>query len=60
MDPAYKVVALMWAKDLAETALFAAIAYPVLRRTVKSYFAKLVCPHCRKKFGDPPAPTAPV
>jgi hypothetical protein len=52
IDPAYKVVALIWAKDLAETAIFAAIAYPVLRRTVKKYFADLACPHCGKKFGE--------
>jgi hypothetical protein len=52
MDPAYKVVALMWAKDLAETAIIAALAYPVLKRSIKKYFADLTCPHCGKTFGE--------
>lgn len=52
IDPAYKVVALMWAKDLAETALFAAIAYPVLRRVVKKYLRTLKCPHCGRHFTE--------
>jgi len=51
IDPAYKVVLLMWAKDLAETAVMVALAYPVLRRTIKKYFADLKCPHCGKTFG---------
>ncbi len=51
MDPTYKTVLLLWAKDLAETAIFGALAWPVLRRSVKKYFADLRCPHCGKTFG---------
>jgi hypothetical protein len=50
IDPAYKVVLLMWAKDLAETAVMIAIAYPLLRRSVKKYFSNLTCPHCGNEF----------
>jgi len=61
MDPAYKVVGLMWAKDLAETAILCAIAYPLLRRTIKKYFDDLACPHCGKKFGQKKEePNAPI
>jgi hypothetical protein len=59
IDPAYKVVALMWAKDLVETAVFAAIAFPILRRVVKNYLAELKCPHCGRKFGEHIAGTVP-
>ena len=52
IDPVYKTVLLVWLKDLAETAIFAAIAFPVLRRVVKKYFADMRCPHCHKKFGE--------
>jgi hypothetical protein len=52
MDPTYKTVLLLWAKDLAETAVFAALAWPVGRRAIKGYFAALRCPHCGKKFGE--------
>jgi hypothetical protein len=52
IDPVYKTVLLVWLKDLAETAIFSAIAFPVLRRLIKKYFADLKCPHCHKKFGE--------
>jgi hypothetical protein len=56
MDPTYKVVLLMWAKDLLETAVLAAIAFPVMRKLVKNAWNKSVeeslvqrvCPHCGK------------
>ena len=56
IDPAWKVVGLMWAKDLAETAAMVVIAYPVLRRTIKKYLTVLKCPHCGKHFTEEPEP----
>jgi hypothetical protein len=52
MDPTYKTVLLLWAKDLAETVIFGVVGWRVARRLVKGYFAALKCPHCGKKFGD--------
>jgi hypothetical protein len=52
IDPAYKVVGLMWAKDLAETVLMILIVYPILRRVVKKYLLDLKCPHCGQNFGS--------
>jgi hypothetical protein len=60
IDPAYKVVALMWGKDLLETVVMIAIAYPLLRRTLKKYLGTLQCPHCGKHFTEPIFPGAPV
>ncbi len=51
MDPAYKTALLLWVKDLVETAVLGALAWPVVRRVVKKYLAELTCPHCGKKFG---------
>jgi hypothetical protein len=51
-DPAYKIVAMMWAKDLAESLLFLGILAPVLRRIVKKYLGGLQCPHCGRHFTE--------
>ncbi len=51
MDPAYKTALILWVKDLAETAVFGALAWPVARRLVKKYLGELRCPHCGQKFG---------
>ena len=52
MDPAYKTALILWGKDLAETAVMVALAYPVARRVVKKYFTELKCPHCGRKWGE--------
>lgn len=52
LDPAYKTVLLMWAKDLVETAIVTVLAWPVARRLVKKFFADLACPHCGRKRVD--------